>query len=531
MAAEPNDEEAVTTVSETNWRPPRAGSALAVAIVAVACWLLADALGVVDSLAVATVGGAGIAVVVWLASRARPAALGTLLGVAVAPLAGGLLFAGLGYTLIAQLAGFAPQGTVFVGVSVVLAGFGAVAIPNDAADRDSVTAATWSTLLSTVGLLAVAAALIGNTVRQREEMEPFADLPLPETIPELLPDATAVPPLGSFLLIASLALLALRAALAALPVAELLDDRAGDDDAAIKSFEQLQSTLGRTTIGVMVGVLLIGARILLGPAYVELWALVPPPVVGLLDGLARAPFLRWLATRLLVVSVIVVVLVRLIRRLHHAGIRKHLGKIAIVAGTGLALAVGWMGHDLILNTLLGRLETALPGTVGEVVLQQVDSVIEYYTGEVVALGLVALGGITAALSLAMLRLGMLFQVVPGRHSGHALASGGLLGAGGFGAALGAPLPASLGTLIGAVVVWDLGRFGVSLGRDVGRRAPSLPVQFVRVLTAALIGVVTAGFGMAAVSMTPVAIATESAAAVALFAAVGVAFLASLVLAR
>ncbi|NHX37853.1 MULTISPECIES: DUF7519 family protein [Halolamina] len=531
MAAETNDEEAVITVSETNWRPPRAGSALAVAIVAVVCWLLAEALGVLDSLAVATVGGTGIAAVVWLAGRERFAALGTLLGVAVAPLAGSLLLAGLGYTLIAQLAGFAPQGTAFVGMSVVLAGFGAASIPNDSVNHDGVSTATWSALLSAVGLLTVTGALIGNTARRKEEMEPFADLPLPETMPELIPEATAVPPLGSFLLIASLALLALRAALAALPAAELLDDRAGDNDAAIRWFEQLQSALGRATIGVIVGIPLVGARILLGPAYVELWASLPPTVVSLLDGLARAPFLRWLATRLLVGGVIVVMLVRLIRRLHRVGVRKHLGKIAIVAGTALAFAAGWMGHDLILNTLTGRLETALPGSVAEVVLQQIDSVIEYYTGEVVALGLVALGGVTAGLSLAMLRLGMLFQVVPGRHSGHALASAGLLAAGGFGAALGAPLLESLGALVGAVVVWDLGRFGVSLGRDVGRRAPSLPVQFVRVLTATLIGAVTAAFGLAAVSMTPVSIATESAAAVALFAAVGVAFLASLVLAR
>jgi len=531
MAADTDDKAAMTTVDETNWRPPRAGSALGIAIVVVGCWLLADALGVVDSLAVATGGGAGIAAVVWLTSRERAAAMGTLLGVAVGPLAGSLLVAGLGYTLIAQLAGFAPGGTVFVGVSAVLAGFGAASIPNDSADRDGVSTAMWSTLLSAVGLLAVVGALIGNTVRRKEEMEPFADLPLPETIPELIPDATAVPPFGSFLVITSLAVLALRAALAALPVAELLDDRAGDDDAAIKWFERLQSALGGATIGVMAGILLFGARILLGPAYVELWALLPPAVVGLLDALARTPFLRWLAIRLLAVSVTIVVLVRLIRRLHHNGIRRHLGKIAIVAGTALAFAAGWMGHDLILNTLIGRLETALPGSVAEVVLQQVDDVIEYYTGEVVALGLVTAGAVTTGLSLAMLRLGMLFQVVPGRHSGHALASAGLFAAGGFGAALGAPLPASLGTLVGAVVVWDLGRFGVSLGRDVGRRAPSLSVQFVRVLTAALVGAVTAALGLGAVSMTPVAIATESAAAVALFAAVGVASLASLMLAR
>ncbi|MBP1987173.1 DUF7519 family protein [Halolamina salifodinae] len=531
MAAETSDEEAVSTLSATNWRPPRAGSALAVAIVAVGCWLLADALGVLDSLSIAAIGGAGVAAVVWLVGRERFSTLGTLLGVAVAPLAGGLLFVGVGYALIAQLAGFAPQGTVFVGLSVVLAGFGAASIPSDSADRERVSAATKSALLSAVGLLAVSGALVGNAVRTQKGMEPLADLPLPETIPELIPEATLVPPLGSFLLLVSLALLALGAALEALPVAELLDDRSSDDDAALEWYERLQSALDRSPIGVVIGIVLLAARVLLGPTYVDLWASLPPFVVGLLDGLARSTLLRWLAIRLLVVGTAVVVLVYLIRRLHRAGIGQHLGKIAVVAGTALALTAGWMGHDLLLNTLTGRLEAALPGQVAEIVLQQVDSVIQYYTGEVVALGLVALGGATAAISLGVLRLGTILRVVPARHSGHGLASAGLLAAGGFAAALGAPLPESLGALVGAVVVWDLGRFGVNLGQDVGRRASSLPVQFVRVLTAALIGAVTAAFGLAAVSTTPVSIATESAAAVALFAAVGVAFLASLVLAR
>lgn len=531
MAADTGDEEAVSTLPETNWRPPRAGSALAVTTVAVGCWLLADALGVLDSLSVAAVGGAGVAAVVWLVGRERFATVGTLLGVVVAPLAGGLLFAGVGYALISQLAGFTPQGTVFVGVSVVIAAFGAASIPSDSVDRERVSAATKSTLGSAVALLAVSGALVGNAFRREEEMAPFADLPLPETVPELIPEVTLVPPIGGLLLISSLALLALRGALGALPVAELLDDRAGDDDAALRRFERLQSALDRANIGVVLGTVLVGARVLLWPAYFELWQRLPPFVFDLLDGIARSTVLQWLATRLLVVSVAVIVLVYLIRRLHQAGISQHLGKIAVVAGATLALTVGWMGHDLILNTLTARLAAALPEAVAATVLQQVDSVIEYYTGEVVALGLVALGGVTAAVSLSVLWIGTLLPVVPARHGGHGLASAGLLAAGGFAAALGAPLSASMGALVGAVVVWDLGRFGVGLGQDVGRRGLSLPVQFVRVLTAALIGGVTAAFGLAAVSTTPMSIASESAAAIALFAAVGVAFLASLLLAR
>lgn len=530
--AERESEAWAATPPAKNWRPPRAGSMLAVLIVAVGCYLLADALGALDSLSVAAVGAAGLGGVVWLLGRERYATVGTLLGVAVAPLAGGLLFVGVSYALIAQLAGFAPQGTVFVALSVALAGFGAASVPGDSVDRESVKSAARGTVLAAFVLVAVAGSLVANVARREEGIEPFEALPLPEGLPELFPEML-VPPVGSVLLVLSLSLLALRAALTALPVAELLDDRAGGDDAVLRWFERLLSGLGTAgAVGAVVGITLVAARVLLGPAYLDFWATLPPLVDGLLRWFGTAELLRWASIRLLVVGVAIVALVRLIRRVHQSGLGKHLGKIAVLLGVALALAVGWVAHEAILDVLLTRLEGALPGVVAEAVLEQVDTVIDYYSGEIVTLGVVALGGLTAALALGLLRLGTLLRLVPGRHGGHALASGGLLATAGFAAALDAPILYALGSIVGAVVVWDLGRFGVSLGRDVGRRAPSLPVQFVRVLTAALVGGVTAALGLAAASTTAsVSLATESAAALALFVAVGVTFLASLALAR
>lgn len=526
------DSEAWTAVlPATNWRPPRAGSALAVVLVAVACWLLADALGILDSLAVAAGGAAGLAGVVWLLGRERFAAVGTLLGVTVAPLAGGLLLAGVGYVAIAQLAGFAPQGAVFVALGVALAAFGAAAIPGDSADREHIAVAARRTVVAAVLLVAVAGGLAGDAVRREEEIEPFGGLTLPE-LPSLFPETLGVPPLGSFLLVVSLSLLALRGALTALPIAELLDDRTAGDDAVLGRFERLLAVLNYASIGVVAGTLVVVARILLGPAYLELWAVLPSTAVDLVAGLVAAEPIRWLAVRVLVLGAGVVAGVRIVRRLHRSELRAHAGTAALLVGVGITLAAGWFGHGAIVNAVLTRLEAALPGAVAEVVLEQVGSVIEYYGGEVVALGLVAVGGAVGAFTLAALRLGTLLRIVPRSHSGPALASAGLLATGGFAAALGAPIRYAIGAIVGAVVVWDLGRFGVSLGRDVGRRAPSRPVQFLRVLAAASVGAVTAALGLAAASLTAsVSLATESAAALALFVAVGVAFLASLALAR
>ena len=526
------EEEWAAAPPASNWRPPRAGATLAVLIVAVGCWLLADALGSLDALSIAAVGAAGFAGVIWLATRERFTPVWTALGVVVAPFSGALLVAGLGYVGVAQFAGFAPQGAVFVGLGVALAAFGAAAIPGDAVDRGSVTTAVRRSSVGVLLLLVVAGGLVGNTVRTEEELEPLSALPLPEELPSLFPETALTPPLGTVLLIGSLSLLALRAALTALPIAELLDDRSGDDGIVLGLFERLLAALSAAQVGVIVGIVLLGARRLLGPTWGELWGRLPPVAADLLGLFATAEVVRWLSLRLIAVSVAVVVAVKLLRRLHGSGVRRYLGRVAPLVGGGAALAVGWVAHGTILNVVLGRLEATLPASVAAAVLEQAGTVIDYYSGEVVAVGLIALGGVAAVITLGLLRLGMAFRVVPGRHTGHALAAAGLLVTGGFAAAVGAPLLPALGAVVGAVVVWDIGGFGVDLGRDVGRRAPSLAVQFVRALTAALIGGVTVAAALAATSRTPsVSLAAETTAVLALFAAIGVAVLASLALAR
>lgn len=516
----------------SNWRPPRAGPLLAGVVVLAGCWLLADALGSLDSLSAAALGAAGMAGVIWLTTRRRFAPVWSVLGVAAAPIAGGLVLAGIAYVAVAQLAGFARQGSVFVGFGVALAAFGAAAMPGDAVDRDSVSTAARETLVGVVVLLLVAGGLVGNAIRRESEGMPLETLPLPESLPSLFPETALVPPLGMVILVGSLSLLTLRAALSALPFAELLDDRTEDADAAVQWFDRLLSGLNYAQAGVVVGIVLVVARLLLAEALVDLWGRLPPLLADLLGAIGTAPILRWLATRLLLVSAVVLGAVKLLRRLHGTSVGRQIDRAAPIIGAGFALAVGWLAHDAILSVLLMRLEGALPPPVAAVVLERAGYVVDYYTGEVVAVGLVALGGVTAAVALSLLWLGMLLRVAPNRHSGHALAAGGLLVTGGFAAAIGAPLPRALGAIVGAVIVWDLGGFGVGLGRDVGREAPSLVVQFVRALAAALLGVVTAAIGLVAASTSSsVSLATETTAVLALFAAVSVAVLASLVLAR
>ena len=515
----------------SNWRPPRAGAALGVLIVVVGCWRLADLLGSLEELALVGAGAAGIAGVIWLTTRERFTAGWTLLGVACAPLAGGLLVAGVGYVAVAQLAGFARQGTVVVALGVALASFGAAAIPGDAVDRGNATTATRDTIVGVGPLVLAAGLLAGNAVRREADVSPLPMLSLPEQLPSPFPETAVAPPIGSVVLIGSLSLLALRAAVDALPIAELLDDRAGDAELR-RWFDRLLDVLNGAQVGVIVGTVVVGTRLLLGTAYAELWARLPTVLTDPLGLVATAEVLRWLSVRLLAFGVAVVVAVKLLRRLHRSGVRRHLDWITPLAGGVIALAVGWVTHDAVLAVVLGRLETALPASLASAVLERAELVVDYYTGEVVAVGLFAVGGVTAAVTLGLLRLGMAIRAVPGRHSGHALAAAGLLVTGGFAAAVGAPLPPALGTVVGAVVVWDLGQFGVGLGRDVGRRAPSLTVQFVRGLTAVLLGGATVAFALVAASTTAsVSLAAEAAAALALLAAIGVAFLATLALAR
>ena len=518
-----------------NWRPARAGALLAALLVLVASGLLARPLGVVPETAVTAAGGAGLAVTCWLAARERYSATTTALAVVVAAPTGGLLLVGTTYVTLAQAATILPVGTVFVVIGVALATFGAVSQPGEATAYRSVGAAARVVTGASLPLVAVAGLLVALGVKREEGIELLPALPTASPLAALSglePAGEAlVPPLGSFLALTAFALVCLRAALTRLPVEELLDDRTTADDGVLDGFHRLVGLLGHARMLFLVGVVLLGVRLGANARLVELWTAVPPVLSGLLDALARSSLLRSAAVWLSLGSLGAILLAAVARRLYRMNPQAHAGKAAVVVGVAAVLALGWLGHEPLLASLLEQLTRVLPAGISETVIWQVESVLDYYGGGTVAVGLFALWALFTAVVVFVVQLGMVFRVVP-RAAGHALAAVGLLVAAGFATTLSVAPWRGLAVVVAAVAVWDLGRFGAGLGRDVGRRGPSLPVQFVHTLAAVLVGVFTVALAMGLRSLTAVApLPAGTAAPVALFVAVGAVFLTGLLLAR
>jgi hypothetical protein len=89
----------------------------------------------------------------------------------------------------------------------------------------------------------------------------------------------------------------------------------------------------------------------------------------------------------------------------------------------------------------------------------------------------------------LLVTGAVVGVVSRAGIGHGLAATGLFTAGGVGLAVGAGPTPSVTTLVAAVVVWDLGRYGADLGGEVGRRGKSRRTVLVHLAGSLSVGVV------------------------------------------
>lgn len=102
----------------------------------------------------------------------------------------------------------------------------------------------------------------------------------------------------------------------------------------------------------------------------------------------------------------------------------------------------------------------------------------------------SVGAVPAIAGLAVLGVGL----VRGRRravtAGGALLFAGVVVAGAVG---GSPEPLLLGT-IGAVMAWDVGENGVSIGLQLGRAANTHRAELVHATASLLVGAVTAGVG-------------------------------------
>jgi hypothetical protein len=487
---------ATDAVSTRNWRPPYFGTALALlAVFSVGVALAAD-VSVVQTTATTASGAVTVAGTVWLAARERFRAVAVALAAVLLFPAGALTTTGTVLAVLENFTGTSPGGAVFVVAALSVAAFGAAALPSDAVAADS--AAAGAKLAFGVGALTVGAAVppvVGAVLANRSDL-PTVSLPSVDPFgPLLAPQAGPTPPLGTFLILLGLAAVALARTLGALPIRELLDDGTTRENLALAGLDRVLFTLQFGWIGLGVGVMLLFLN-LVGPAETA-WGALPASLVSLLGDVTTASEPRALSVGIVLVAVVQLLLTRFLRSAYRTTLGAHAGKVGLVAGWLGLVWLGWTRAPLLTDTFRVIVVQSLPASGEDVFLMQWEGILSYYGVSTIGLAMVAVCVAVAAIVVVGLALGMALGVIPGAGVGYALASAGVFGAGAFGIAVGAGTSVSLAGIVVGILVWDVGTYGVELGREVGRVAPSRNAQVVHAAGTLLVSVTAAGTAVVA----------------------------------
>ncbi|MFB6122210.1 MAG: hypothetical protein ABEJ78_01955 [Haloferacaceae archaeon] len=470
------------SVPDDNWRPTRTGTAVSilvtVAVVAVLVAVGGDPLAAVAS----AVGGLSLALVLLASGASRwrlPAR--AVASVLLLP-AGALLVAGVGRTAVPGPV--RPGGTLLV-VGVGVAAGGAAAIPWDAVDVGRLgRAARFGVVVlvlpaAVLGILAVAnVTAVGRAIGAVVALA--SDVLLAST--RNWRDAAALPVVA---MLVNAACFSVRTALRALPISELVAADRRDDVA-----ERLERAVGYLTTAGLASVALtpVFALLWLAPAVrAQVFGALPTSLVVAVVGVAASPTLRALLLAVTALSVAVVGLVAVVKRLPGVDAETLARWGAPAVGGLLLVAVALQFGELATTAaaqgpLRSRAFTIrrLSESVGPAAL---------------LLGVeLVLAAVPVAVYLTLALLGV--ALFPGRGESAAVASVGV-----FVAALGSALvgvkPVVVFAAIAAsLVVWDVSDHAVVMGAEVGRAARTRHVELVHAGGALLVGGVAVAVAVA-----------------------------------
>jgi hypothetical protein len=505
-----------TDYSGTNWAPTRASTAVALLGTAGGVWVVSGAVGVRTGLFAAGAGAVCLGVALWLLSFDRwrvPASLAASL--LLVP-AGAGVTAGVGYEWLVAFAAAFPaasptavvaQSLHILAVLAVLCGCTVAVFGATASVRAVATGETLSRCLRLVNRVALLPlgfflALSGHALVTN------LDLGAASAVGELVSAATGwvfAPAAGQlhllgFLMVFATASYATYRAVRDLPLQELAGEATIGDDSNDDSgtsgirvadvFAALQRGLGG---------LAAVAAMLVPPAFlveVAPWDSairegLPDAIYALVVTLTSSEVARHLLVRLAVVAGTLALVATLVRRSSRTSTEDllvayapYLAGLTVVAGIGVV-------HRQVLDGLVafvaGRLESPLAGLFSRLS----EQVVSFYGSETIVLGLTAAVLALASVGIFALYLSFALGFVSDRVAGPALAASGLFLAAAFAATTDASLLVVLGTLVAALVVWDVGEFATTLGSEVGRRAQTRRVELLHALGALSVGAVGA----------------------------------------
>ena len=499
---EPGPRSTVTSVelvgTSSNWLPTRFSTLVVVLLTALATVLFANAVGLTLIAAVAAVSALSLAGALRLVTVERwrlPARLvATVLLVPVGVGLAGSLLAGFlvlqsrlfPVSTTAQYVGATLRaiGAVAVVAGAALAWFGAATATRDAVERE--------TLRQTLGVsfrTAVAPfllALLGGTVALAESpLYPPTVGPagLAGGLVSAVVDLTIAPPTAAPHP-TTLALLGVVAAWAGAKLVDTLPVReiAGADSAVVRAAEGLGTV---AQVGVLV-VLAAGVVEFLLPTR-TLTELLGFEGYRLLVGITTAPLLRFLLALFAAVALAAVVLFGLVQRAARAPADRTIGAVLPYAvGAALAVGAGSVARPVV-EALLNAIRSVLIAPFDQVFAEVTDSVVGFYGPELILTALLAAVLVLTAGVVLLLYLADRLGYVRDRANGASLAATGLFLASAFSVPVGAPAPLAFAGLVASVLVWDVGLYGASIAKEVGRRTPTARVELTHATGTALVG--------------------------------------------
>ena len=291
---------------------------------------------------------------------------------------------------------------------------------------------------------------------------------------------------GTFLMAVFLAALGVKFALSTLPVGEFLDDGSGGD---------YTDRLGAIQQTLTVGIVVAGA---VGAVALFLELVLPSGAIELLPGGSLVDTIEVVTTSSTLRTVLVVLAIStffaaiagnsLRQYAQVTSSQRNRRVIALVAGGAISLVAIVLAPQLywmIVDAVFQRLPEIIAPN-----FQEGSTRIATTYGEATAIVLLSAVMIGATgFVLSGLRIGLHFGYLSGESTGYSLASAGLFIGVLFAGTLGTPPWLIFLGIVGSIVVWDVGRFGTTLGREIGDGNATNSVEIVHVFGTVLVGLV------------------------------------------
>lgn len=271
--------------------------------------------------------------------------------------------------------------------------------------------------------------------------------------------------LTGFLFVVGAAVAGMLAAVVVLPVRALLQD-SGREQTTTLDVDRLRARL-TLTAGVFVVLQLLALSAELVYAQDKLASVLGSTAYSVLYGLASARFLRLVFLLLALVTVTAAALAALTRRVARQSLESRARTVGPLVGGVVVTAVAVVVAEPVYETVLSLILESSPRSTAANVERASAELTAVYGVETfaVALGFALVAGTLCFVLL--LRLALFFRYLSKTSPGYSLAGAGLF----LGVVAAGTLDVSLWLVFGGILVsllvWDVGRYGTTLGREVG----------------------------------------------------------------